>query len=202
MAFIPIDKMKQLREAAAKGDERAKKILKAQLSGSDFGTDLDAFFSQGTHTMPAVEPGPMPKSVSTGNEQLDEWLRSNNIHETDEDYADALEEYYAEYPEQRPKESQKSNMPTFPSDGLKDYQQEQTIADEIDLTQEIAQGIIDVISSCDRVSLEMLQNNEIDGTAKKGAMTIIQEIKSSLLDAAEKLTKIKSTFEKKEEEVM
>ena len=193
MSFIPIDKIKQLREAAAKGDERAKKILRAHLNGSDYASDMDAFFApkpepkpvEGTHSMPAIEPGPMPESVSTGNPQLDEWLRSNGIHDTDEDYEEALEEYFAEYPEQRPEEPLKRRM--------------LGASETVDVTKAIAQGIIEVISCCDKANIEIMQNDGIDATSKKGAMTILQEIKTSLLDSAEKLTKVKDTLCKKEE---
>ena len=72
-------------------------------------------------------------------------------------------------------------------------------AQEIDLTREIAQGIIDLITKCDQTSLQIMQNDDIDDTAKKGAMTSIQEIKNNLLESAEKVKKIKNSFCKKEE---
>ena len=204
MPFIPIDKMRQLREAAKQGDERAKKILRAQLDGSDYGADLDAYFApkpeakpaQGQFSMPAKEPGEMPKGVGTGNAQLDEWLRSNGIHETDEDYEDALNEYYMEYPEQRPAED---TLPIMHLDGLKDYQDEQAASEEVDMTKEIAQSIFEAIKICDQTNLSLMQNNELDPAKKKGAMTTIQEIKQSLMDSAEKLVKIKDSLTKNEE---
>ena len=42
--FIPVDKMKKLREAAKNGDGRAKAILQAHLNGTDYAADLDAYF--------------------------------------------------------------------------------------------------------------------------------------------------------------
>ena len=206
MPFIPIDKMKQLREAAKNGDERAKKILRAQLDGKDYGADLDSYFApkqapqttQGSFSMPAKEPGEMPKGVGTGNPQLDEWLRSNGIHETDEDYEDALNEYYMEYPEQRPAEEEKEDrIPGLPQQmsGLKAYQDEQAASEEVADTKQIAKSIIDAISSCDKASLSIMQNENLDATVRKGAMATLQEVKQALLDSAEKLTKIKSSLE-------
>ena len=194
MAFIPIDKMRQLREAARNGDDRAKKILRAQLDGSDYGADLDAYFAPKAeptqHSMPAIEPGEMPKKVHIhNNPQLEEWLRSNGIKETDEDYEDAINEYYMEYPEQRPAEEE--------------FEQEQRqipeAQEEVDLTKDIAASIFEAIKKCDETNMTLMQNMELDSATKKGAMTTIQEIKQSLMDGAEKLVKIKDSLTKKEE---
>lgn len=192
MPFIPIDKMRQLREAAKQGDERAKKILRAQLNGSDYGSDLDAYFApkpeakplpaseQGTFSMPAQEHKPL------NNPQLEEWLRSNGIKETDEDYEEALDEYYNEYPEQRPEPSEEQGqMPQAQA--------------EVDLTKDIATSIFEAIKKCDETNMTLMQNNELDSAKKKGAMTTIQEIKQSLMDGAEKLVKIKDSLSKKED---
>lgn len=196
MPFIPIDKMRQLREAARNGDERAKKILRAQLDGSDYGSDLDAYFApkpeakplpasaQGTFSMPAQEHKPL------NNPQLEEWLRSNGIKETDEDYEEALDEYYNEYPDQRPKEepSQEPEQEVAPQ-----------AQEEVDLTKDIATSVFEAIKKCDETNIALMQNNELDSTARKGAMTTIQEIKQALMDSAEKLVKIKDSLSKKED---
>lgn len=191
MAFIPIEKIKKLREAARNGDERAKKILRAQLDGSDYGADLDAYFAPkpepAEHSMPAVEPGEMPKKVHIhNNPQLEEWLRSNGIKDTDEDYEEALDEYYNEYPDQRPD----------PSEELEEEIPQ--AQEEIDLTKDIASSIFEAIKKCDETNLTIMQNNDLDPAAKKGAMTTVQEIKQALMDGAEKLVKIKDSLTKKE----
>lgn len=205
MPFIPIDKMRQLREAAKQGDERAKKILRAQLDGSDYGADLDAYFAPKPEPkpMPVNNPGSAPKQATgqgTGNAQLDEWLRSNGIHETDEDYEDAINEYYMEYPEQRPAED-KAKTPILHLDGLKDYQEasKPRTQEDIDCTKDIATSIFEAIKKCDETNLSIMQNGDLDPAAKKGAMTTIQEIKQALMDSAEKLVKIKDSLAKKEE---
>ena len=197
MPFIPIDKMRQLREAAKNGDERAKKILRAQLDGSDYGSDLDAYFApkpeakplpasaQGTFSMSAQEHKPL------NNPQLEEWLRSNGIKETDEDYEEALDEYYNEYPEQRPEEGPVQEP----------KQTEQAIPqaqEEVDLTKDIATSIFEAIKKCDETNIALMQNGSLDSAARKGAMTTIQEIKQALMDGAEKLVKIKDSLSKKD----
>lgn len=204
MSFIPINKMRALREAARQGDERAKKILRAQLDGSDYGSDLDAYFApkpeakpmpaseQGTFSMPAQETGAAPKERKPlNNPQLEEWLRSNGIKDTDEDYDEALDEYYNEYPEQRPEPTEEE---------LQGQEQVQPEAqEEIDLTKDIAESIFEAIRKCDETNMTLMQNMELDAAKKKGAMTTIEEIKRSLTDGAEKLVKIKESLSKKDE---
>ena len=199
MAFIPIEKMRQLREAARQGDERAKKILRAQLDGSDYGSDLDAYFApkpepkpepiQGTFSMSSTGVQEQKARQPLNNPQLEEWLRSNGIKDTDEDYEEALDEYYNEYPEQRPEPSEEQVQ----EQGLANVQE------EVDLTKDIAQSIFEAIKKCDETNMTLMQNNELDSAKKKGAMTTIQEIKQSLMDGAEKLVKIKDSLSKKDE---
>lgn len=60
--FIPIDKMRKLREAARNGDEGAKRILRMQLDGtSDFSTDLDSYFSPKPETDKGLGREPAPE---------------------------------------------------------------------------------------------------------------------------------------------
>ena len=51
--YIPYDKIKKLREAAKNGDERAKRILMAQLDDEqDFSADLDDYFKPAEENKP------------------------------------------------------------------------------------------------------------------------------------------------------
>ncbi len=89
--FIPIDKMKQLREAARNGDERAKLILKAQLNGDDFSASLDEYFA----------PKPEPQEVEvvnnqSGDSRLEKFLADNGISKDDPEYNDAVHDFYEE----------------------------------------------------------------------------------------------------------
>lgn len=188
MGFIPVDKMKQLREAAKNGDERAKKILRAQLDKKDYSADLDAYFA-----MPATETQSVDTQIqvaqptkSTGNLKLDAFLADNGVQEGSPDYEDAVNDYYNEFPEERPEDF-----------GAEEPQTE--VQEELDMTKDMAQGIIDLISKCDQTSLQIMQNESLDDTARKGAMVSLQEIKQSLFDSADKLKKIKQSFDKKQE---
>ena len=175
MPFIPIDKMKQLREAAKNGDERAKKILRAQLEKKDYASDLDSYFAAPAMPEQAQASLQIPtQTKSTGNPKLDAFLADNGVLEGSPDYEDAVNDYYNEFPEERP--AQEPGLEAAPE-----------VQEEVDMTRDMAQGIIDLISKCDQTSLTIMQNETLDDTAKKGAMVSLQEIKQSLFDSAEKL---------------
>lgn len=65
--FIPIDKMKTLREAVVSGDERAINILKAFRKGEDFSSLLDEYFS------------PKQEEVAPIQENVQEPAQKDNI---------------------------------------------------------------------------------------------------------------------------
>ena len=62
---------------------------------------------------------------------------------------------------------------------------------------EISQGILSVINSCDKKTLEIANDEELSDATKKGALSILQEIKQSSLDCLEKFGKLMSSIAKK-----
>ena len=106
--FIPIDKMKSLREAAKSGDANAIKILDMQMSGDDFGSLLDEFF----------QPKPVQEALPTGTEEtnslpektkLEQFLEFNNVTKDSPDYDSFVEDFYNEFPNERNKPSMVEN---------------------------------------------------------------------------------------------
>ena len=205
MPFIPVDQMKKLREASKNGDERARKILQAQLNREDFASDLESFFApapQATVTATKVVSNGNPGSVTevkatkgTGNAKLDAFLADNGIAEGDEDYEDAINDYYNEFPNEMPedwgKPKPKPDIPEVPN-------QEQSAQME-SAAQDLGKLILNVIQECDKEMLDIMQDDTLDGNAKKGAMVSIQEIKQSMIDNMEKVAKVKKSFEEKVE---
>ena len=194
--FIPVDQMKKLREAAKNGDGRAKAILQAQLNGTDYAADLDAYFK------PIEEPAGNPGSVTetkategTGNARLDAFLADNQVKKGDPDYEDALNDYYNEFPEDMPEDWGKPKSEENP---VSETNPEQEAKME-EAAKDLGKMLIDVISECDKEMLEIMQDDNIDDNAKKGAMTSLQEIKQNMLDNIDKIRKIKKSFEKNEE---
>ena len=209
MRFIPVDQIKQLREAAKNGDDRAKKILRAQLEGKDFGSELEAFFAQpGIGNMPMEEigqkvsaiamPGPVQENKGTGNPKLDKFLADNGVKEGDADYDDAVNDYYNEFPNERPATESAPQSDEQDIVGI-DTETPADVEEEVDLTRDIASSIISAIQKCDETLLAIMQNEEIEDTSRKGAMTTLQEVKQSLFDSAEKIKKIKKSLTKEEE---
>lgn len=196
MPFIPVEKMKQLREAAKNGDERARKILQAQLKKEDYTSDLDAYFAPAPATTKVIQNGANPGSVTeakatqgTGNAKLDQFLLDNGVSEGDPEYEDAINDYYNEFPEERPAEEPKSAPEQTPEQAAKMES----------AAQDLGKLLLNVIQECDKEMLEIMQDDSIDGNAKKGAMVSLQEIKQSMIDNMEKIAKVKKSFEEKQE---
>lgn len=191
MPFIPADKMKILREAAKNGDERAKSIIMAHFQKKDYSKDLEDYFSNNEpdNKQVTVEETVEVEDTGTGNARLDEFLRGNNVKKGDPDYDDAVEDYYREFPEERPAIEPKEEQEAV-----------EEPEEEMDLTAEVGQGILELITKCDQLLTNIFQNDDIDETSKKGAMTTLQEVKQNLFDNAEKIKKVKKSFEKKEKE--
>lgn len=95
MKFIPIDKMKKLREAAKNGDEKAKLIIKLQLDGKDYGASLDEYFSP--KVQPVAQDVEVVKDQSTSNDaRLEKFLSDNGIVKGSPDYDESVKQYYDE----------------------------------------------------------------------------------------------------------
>ena len=96
MAFIPVDKMRKLRESAKGGDERAKKILMLQMGGEDFSSLMDEFFAPQPEPTQTVETQSMPQKT-----KLEEFLEFNNVSKDSPDYDSFVEDFYREFPNER-----------------------------------------------------------------------------------------------------
>ena len=226
--YIPINKMKQLREAAKNGDELAKKILKAQLNDIDFNDDLDSYFApKENHVETSViqEDNNITKEEPSNDVDpgLAQFLEDNGVKKGDAEYNDFVEDYYREYPKARPnisqeekpvveeetipnQEVQEVQEEVNPKSEVQEVQEEQEVSpkpevqEEVDLTKDIAQQLINVITSCDKAMVLILNNDEIEETTLKGAMTTLQEIKNDILNNFDKIKKVKKALcEKKEE---
>lgn len=179
--FIPIDKMKSLREAARNGDERARLILSMQLGGKDdFSSLLEEFF--------APKPEPTPDFEVVGEEDnlppnLAKFLQENGVVKGDENYDSFIEEYYSENPDE-PRILNHEEEQT--RDGLEGI--DLLIADELEAIRGYDEQIIAVASS------------NLPDSMKKGIIASYNEIKSDELEHIEELKRIKCSLEKKQED--
>lgn len=105
MSFIPIDKMKSLREAAKNGDQRARTILTMQMNGEDFSKLLEEYFASPKPVeskTPAEESKPSVDYPEIDDPKLLKFLQYNGVKPGDEDYESTVEAYYQEFPKARP----------------------------------------------------------------------------------------------------
>lgn len=105
MSFIPIDKMKSLREAARNGDQRARTILTTQMNGEDFSELLEEYFASPKPVeskTPAEESKPSADYPEIADSKLLKFLQYNGVKPGDEDYESTVEAYYQEFPKARP----------------------------------------------------------------------------------------------------
>lgn len=146
--YIPFAQVRQLREAAQSGDERARKILIAQMNDEDFSAELEDYFK------PAEE------------EKIEE---------------------VAEQPQEQAKQDATQTMADKEMPALTGKPDD----------SEISNDILALISACDKKTLELANNTEISDATKKGALSILQEIKQSCLENLEKFGKLMSSISKK-----
>ena len=108
-----------------------------------------------------------------------------------EDFSSDLEEYFNPKPIEEVAEAPQQEVV---------QPETQVITGEQTSTAEISQKILDLIGACDKQTLEVANNTELSDATKKGALSILGEIKQSCLDNLEKFGKLMSSISKKTEE--
>lgn len=178
--FIPIDKMKKLREASRNGDENAKKILAMQLGGTeDFSSLMDDYFK----SQPQVEEAPTGATSTQGyglkeataDHGLEKFLSFNNITKDSPDYQSYVDDYYKE----NPRPEMKVEEHCFIDDLIKDE--------------------IEAISGYGQAELEVMQKEDMEETTKKGVLIKLDEIKRDEMKHLEELRRLKASIHKKAE---
>lgn len=186
MRFIPIDKMKALREASKNGDANAIKILDLQMSGGDFGSLLDEFFQPKPATQ---ESAPVEgKSLPNKGEQskLEKFLAFNNVTKDSPDYESFVEDFYNEFPEEKPHEQSVSN------EGM-------TICEEDCFVTPLILEEIKAIRDYNEAIMKVMEMDELGDAAKKGLIAKLEEIKRDEMEHLEELKRMKNGLDKKEE---
>ena len=193
MAFISIDKMKQLREQAKNGDERAKKILQMQMNNQDFSSLLEEHFKP-------IQEKPALNDTNTDNvaqkqdfsKELQDFLDFNEVKEGDPEYNDTIEAFYQENPHLRPNKNEGDIVPV---------EQNQNVEEQKGLLDDLSDKIKDLLSACDQAIMNVADDNENDitGATLKGTLSTLQEVKQSALDAFEKIKDLKGSIAKKQE---
>lgn len=173
MPFIPVDKMRKLREAARNGDDRAKRILSMQLEAKeDYSGLMDEYFKPEVPAQQTTGQAANSQSVP-GNPKLAEFLNLNGVKEGDAEYDDFVKDFYAENPnESRDQEAQPAE--SDPMSELFD----RLIEDEMEAIEEYNKAVTEILASDDvkddQKELMMMKLNRI----KNEEVAHIKELKA------------------------
>lgn len=191
MNFIPVDKMKKLREAARNGDERAKKIIAMQLGGKeDFGPLMNDYFSQ-----------PLVEETSTGaveekhesyglkkseiGDGLKKFLEFNGINEDSPDYQSYVDDYYKENPNEKPVEN-----------GLGEAEEECETKKQL---EKVRKEEIDAIDSYSKAITVVMNDTTISPNKKKKIISRFKEIRGDEEEHAREIDELLSMCNSEEE---
>ena len=188
--FIPIDKLKQLREASRNGDENAKKILAMQLNGKeDFNPLLDQYFQ------PKQEPQPIATAQvseaptgaaptqqvaqpnqSVKNSRLQEFLQFNGITKENSEYGSFVEDFYKENP----------NEP-----------REEEVPECKELIQKLIKEESDAIDSYSKGVVQIMNSSELNDDQKRKLISRLKEIRGDEEMHFKELSELLPIFEEK-----
>ena len=183
MKFIPIDKMKSLREASKNGDANAIKILDLQMSGGDFGSLLDEYFQP---KQAALQGAPVEgKSLPNKGEQskLEKFLAFNNVTKDSPDYESFVEDFYNEFPEEREH----------------GHHGEMCEVEEDCFILPLIKEEIKAITDYNDAIMKVMEMDELGDATKKGLIAKLEEIKRDEMEHLEELKRMKNGLDKKEE---
>lgn len=189
--FIPIDKMKKLRESARAGDVRAKKILDMQLGGEeDFSGLLEEYFAPAKPDK-TVQPLESSNQALAEKSKLQQFLDFNGIKEDSPDYKEYVEDFYKENPNESREEIHHLHH--------KEQHEECEDKHGIDF---LIKDEIEAINGYNRVIMEFMTNEDDQSEAvKKGIISDLEEIKRDEIEHLDKLRRIKASLVKKEENI-
>lgn len=121
----------------------------------------------------------------------------------DEDFSSDLEAYFKPQEEEAETVEEAAEMPQEEAKQTVPTQQNPEIPAQVPVLtgkieqNEISDGILALINACDKKTLELANDSEISEATKKGALSILQEIKQNSLENLEKYAKLASSFAKK-----
>lgn len=204
MSFIPIDKMKQLREAAKNGDERAKHILRAQLDNVNFKNDLDDYFSESKQDV--VEKTNLDNNTSEDT-RLQKFLKYNNVTKDDPEYESTLEAYYKEFPQEKTANVQSDLNSNNNEDNFSIYgEEDEPINQDDNLMQSqkyecfidpLISDEIEAINGYNKAIMEVMNEDDQNEAEKKGIIADLEDIKREEIEHLDRLKRMKSSIFKK-----
>lgn len=173
MPFIPVDKMRKLREASRNGDDRAKKILSMQLEAKeDYSSLMDEYFKPEVPTQQTTDQAANSQPAPS-NPKLAEFLTLNGVKEGDAEYDDFVKDFYAE----NPNEAEAPEAQPTEADPMSDLF-DRLIEDEMEAIEGYNKAVTEILASDsfkdDQKELIMMKLNRI----KNEEVSHIKELKA------------------------
>lgn len=186
--FIPVEKIRKLREAARSGDARAKKILDMQLGGEeDFSSLLEEYFAP-AKPEPVEKAQPLETSSAelAKKSKLQEFLEYNDIKDDSPEYDEYVEMFYQENPnelrEDKPHHEEGEECPC---------------KEEIN---KLKKEELDAINSYSKAIALFMENDEMDDNKKRRVIARLKEIRADEEEHFKELGELLSTFDEIKEE--
>lgn len=187
--FIPVEKIRKLREAARSGDVRAKKILDMQLNGEeDFSSLLEEYFAP-AKPEPVEKAQPLETSSAelAKKSKLQEFLEYNDIKDDSPEYDEYVEMFYQENPNE-PRE---------------DRPHHEEVGEECPCKEEInklKKEELDAINSYSKAIALFMENDEMDDSKKRRVIARLKEIRADEEEHFKELGELLSAFDEIKEE--
>lgn len=184
--FIPIDKMRKLREASKTGDEQAKKILSMHLGGKeDYSSLMDEYFAPKVEEV-VPEAKAIEEKPAVENEGLKEFLKFNGIEEGHPEYDSYVEDYYKENPDQKPIE-ETPTQECEEENGCKC------------LLEKLMKEETEAMDSYSKKITMIMNDSNISGNKKRKILARLEEIRSDEQEHFSELSKLIAICDSQEE---
>lgn len=141
------------------------------------------------------------REAAKGGDEMAKKILMAQLNE--EDFSSDLEAYFkpqeeeAKTVEEAAETPQEEAKQTIPAQENPEMQAQVPILTGKIEKNEISDGILALINACDKKTLELVNNPDISEATKKGALSILQEIKQNSIENLEKYAKLASSFAKK-----
>lgn len=205
MAFIPIDKMKALREAAKNGDERAKHILDMQLKGEDFSSLLDEHFSPKKEEQKHI----VAENTDNVDDKLQKFLEYNGVKPGDDDYQATVDAYYQEFPKAKPQQTETIGKATdgddivLPNDDDNSSiygEEDEPIVDDPNqndgFLDYLLEDEVEAIDGYNKAIMDVMNRDKMSEAVKKGLISDLEEIRKEEIEHLDKLKRLKQSVQK------
>jgi len=205
--FIPVDKLKQLREASRNGDSKAKSILRAQIDNpSNFSAMLEEYFAPTPETVieTVSEEGvemPFYRDEEEGhhkNKRLMKFLHDNGVeNEGHPDYKEMVEEFYHEFPNEEKEECDITEKLADPEHVTTEGHECECFS-LVDKLKELEADENEAINGYDSAIMLVSNDPEMNNDEKTVLISVLQKIKNDELEHISILLEKLKKYEKKE----